>query len=116
MCLSRRRTAIPASRLDSFLREFARQASEKQDLFEALEQNGVDIKTRFSERIEELMEKIDILRQRAADAGAIRRDVETADIMNLVSGTCHAAGHSGVDEAGFQRLVNIVLSGLQPTN
>jgi AcrR family transcriptional regulator len=102
--------------LNSFLREFARQASEKQDLFEALEQNGVDIKTRFSERIDELMEKIDILRQRAADAGAIRRDVETGDIMNLVSGTCHAAGHSGVDEAGFQRLVNIVLSGLQPSN
>jgi AcrR family transcriptional regulator len=102
--------------LNSFLREFARQASEKQDLFEALEQNGVDIKTRFSERIDELMEKIDILRQRAADAGAIRRDVETGDIMNLVSGTCHAAGHSGVDEASFQRLVNIVLSGLQPSN
>jgi AcrR family transcriptional regulator len=106
----------PGVALDSFLREFARQASEKQDLFEALEQNGVDIKTRFSERIDELMEKIDTLRERAADAGAIRRDVETSDIMNLVSGTCHAAGHSGVDEAGFQRLVNIVLSGLQPTN
>lgn len=106
----------PGVALDSFLREFARQASEKQDLFEALEQNGVDIKTRFSERIDELMVKIDTLRERAADAGAIRRDVETSDIMNLVSGTCHAAGHSGVDEAGFQRLVNIVLSGLQPTN
>lgn len=105
----------PGVALNSFLRNFARQASEKQDLFEALEQNGVDIKTRFSERIDELMEKIDVLRQRAADAGAIRRDVETSDIMNLVSGTCHAAGHSGVDEAGFQRLLNIVLSGLQPT-
>jgi AcrR family transcriptional regulator len=108
--------ADPGLALNTFLREFARQASEKQDLFEALEQNGVDIKTRFSERIDELMEKIDVLRQRAADAGAIREDVETSDILNLVSGTCHAAGHSGVDEAGFQRLVNIVLAGLQPTN
>jgi AcrR family transcriptional regulator len=108
--------ADPGLALNAFLREFARQASEKQDLFEALEQNGVDIKTRFSERIDELMEKIDVLRQRAADAGAIREDVETSDILNLVSGTCHAAGHSGVDEAGFQRLVNIVLAGLQPTN
>jgi AcrR family transcriptional regulator len=108
--------ADPGLALNTFLREFARQASEKQDLFEALEQNGVDIKTRFSERIDELMEKIDVLRQRAADAGAIREDVETSDILNLVSGTCHAAGHSGVDEAGFQRLVNIVLAGLQPTD
>ncbi|MCU1363788.1 MAG: TetR/AcrR family transcriptional regulator [Acidimicrobiaceae bacterium] len=104
----------PGAALAAFLREFARQASEKQDLFEALEQTGVDIKSRFSERIEELVEKIDVLRRRAAHAGAIRRDVETSDIMNLISGTCHAAGHSGVDEAGFQRLVGIVLSGLQP--
>jgi AcrR family transcriptional regulator len=106
----------PGAALCTFLREFAHQASEKQDLFEALEQNGVDIKTRFSERIDELMEKIDTLRRRAADVGAIRCDVETSDIMNLVSGTCHAAGHSGVDEAGFERLVNIVLAGLQPTS
>jgi AcrR family transcriptional regulator len=105
----------PGAALAAFLREFARQASEKQDLFEALEQTGVDIKSRFSERIEELVEKIDVLRRRAADAGAIRCDVETSDIMNLISGTCHAAGHSGVDEAGFQRLVGIVLSGLQPS-
>src|SRR5271170_1892750 len=41
--------ADPGLALNTFLREFARQASEKQDLFEALEQNGVDIKTRFSE-------------------------------------------------------------------
>jgi AcrR family transcriptional regulator len=108
--------AEPGVALYTFLREFARQASEKQDLFEALEQNGVDIKTRFSERIDELMEKIDVLRQRAAVVGAIREDVETMDILNLVSGTCHAAGHAGVDEASFQRLVNIVLAGLQPTN
>jgi AcrR family transcriptional regulator len=106
----------PGVALCSFLREFAHQASEKQDLFEALEQNGVDIKTLFSERIDELMEKIDILRRRAADVGAIRCDVETSDIMNLVSGTCHAAGHAGVDEAGFERLLNIVIAGLQPTN
>jgi AcrR family transcriptional regulator len=106
----------PGLALCDFLREFARQASEKQDLFEALEQNGVDIKTRFSERIDVLLAKIDLLRRRAADAGAIRRDVETGDIMNLVSGTCHAAGHAGVDEAGFERLVGIVIAGLQPTN
>jgi AcrR family transcriptional regulator len=106
----------PGAAFNDFLREFARQASEKQDLFEALEQNGVDVKTRFSELIDELMKKLDTLRQRAASAGAIRTDVETMDIMNLVSGTCHAAGHSRVDEAGFQRLVNIVIAGLQPTN
>ncbi|MFY9783403.1 MAG: helix-turn-helix domain-containing protein [Acidimicrobiales bacterium] len=102
--------------LDGFLREFARQAAEKQDLFEALQQAGIDIKAHFAGRVDELVEKIDVLRRRAVDAGAIRSDVETNDILNLVMGTCHAAGHAGVDEAGLQRLVNIVIAGLQPTS
>jgi AcrR family transcriptional regulator len=105
----------PGVALDAFLREFARQAADKQDLFEALGQAGIDIKARFSDRVDELMARIDLLRQRAVDAGAIRGDVETQDILNLVIGTCHAAGHSGSDGQALQRCVGIVLAGLQPT-
>lgn len=106
----------PGVALDAFLREFARQAADKQDLFEALGQAGIDIKARFSDRVDELMARIDVLRQRAVDAGAIRGDVETQDILNLVIGTCHAAGHSGSDDQALQRCVGIVLAGLQPTS
>ncbi|HWD95469.1 MAG TPA: TetR/AcrR family transcriptional regulator [Acidimicrobiales bacterium] len=108
--------AEPGAALDAFLREFARQASEKQDLFEALGQAGVDIKSRFAERVDELMSRIDTLRQRAVESGAIRSDVETSDILNLIMGTCHAAGHSRADEQGLQRLVSIVIAGIQPTS
>jgi hypothetical protein len=55
-----------------------------------------------------------VLRQRAVDAGAIRGDVDTQDIMNLVMGTCHAAGQSGTDDQAVQRCVGIVIAGLQP--
>jgi AcrR family transcriptional regulator len=107
--------AEPGAALDAFLREFARQAADKQDLFEALGQAGIDIKARFSDRVEELIARIDVLRQRAVDANAIRGDVQTQDILNLVMGTCHAAGHSGSDDGALQRCVGIVLAGLQPT-
>ncbi|MGB8178547.1 MAG: TetR/AcrR family transcriptional regulator [Acidimicrobiales bacterium] len=99
--------------LDAFLREFARQASDKKDLFEALEKSGFDFKARFADRVEELVARIDVLRRRAVDAGAIRGDVDTQDIMNLVMGTCHAAAQSGTDDQAVQRCVGIVLAGLQ---
>jgi AcrR family transcriptional regulator len=108
------KTADPRVALDAFLREFARQASDKKDLFEALEQSGFDFKVRFADQVDELLSRIDVLRQRAVDAGAIRGDVDTQDIMNLVMGTCHAAGQSGTDDQAVQRCVGIVIAGLQP--
>jgi AcrR family transcriptional regulator len=104
----------PAIALDTFLREFARQAAEKQDLFEALDQAGIDFKSRIAGFVDELNQRVDVLRQRAVAAGAIRSDVDTNDIMNLVIGSCHAAGHNGADGEGIQRLVSIVIAGLQP--
>jgi AcrR family transcriptional regulator len=107
-------TADPRVALDEFLREFARQASDKKDLFEALEKSGFDFKARFADQVDELVARIDVLRQRAVDAGVIRGDVDTQDIMNLVMGTCHAATQSGTDNQAVQRCVGIVIAGLQP--
>jgi hypothetical protein len=47
-------------------------------------------------------------------SGAVRSDVATADILNLVVGSCHAAGQNGIDVAGLDRLINIVIAGIQP--
>jgi AcrR family transcriptional regulator len=106
----------PGAALCTFLRKFATQAADKQDLFEALSQAGIDFKSRFSDQVEILIERIDRLRRRAVEAGAVRADVETTDILNLIMGSCHAAGHSGVDGEGLQRLVGIVIAGLQPAH
>jgi AcrR family transcriptional regulator len=106
----------PRAALDAFLREFARQASDKQDLFEALEQSGFDFKARFADHVDQLLARIDVLRRRAVEAGSIRDDIETLDLMNLVMGTCHAAGHSSKDDQALQRCVGIVIAGLQPTS
>jgi AcrR family transcriptional regulator len=107
----------PGEALFTFLREFARQAAAKQDLFEALSQAGIDFKSQFADQVEMMVQRVDRLRQRAADAGDIRADVQTTDILNLVMGSCHAAGHVSVkDDDCLQRLVGIVLDGLAPTH
>lgn len=104
----------PADALDAFLRDFARQAAEKQDLFEALDQAGIDFKSRFAGLVDELNHHVEVLRLSAVNAGSLRDDVNSGDIINLIIGTCHAAGHSGADGEDVQRLVSVVIAGLQP--
>jgi hypothetical protein len=57
---------------------------------------------------------IDLLRERAVNAGKVRSDVETQDILDWIMGSCHAAGHTGSADVSLQRLVNILLAGIQP--
>jgi AcrR family transcriptional regulator len=104
----------PGTALFNFLRVFATEVSDKQDLFESLIQAGIDIKSKLADQVEELMRRVDVLRRLAVDAGTVREDVTTSDMLNLVMGTCHAAGHSGNDDEGLLRLVNIVIAGIQP--
>ncbi len=106
----------PAAAFEGFLRELAVQAAEKQDLFEALGQAGIDFKARCSDMVDELVRRVDVLRRRAVDAGALRDDVGASEILNLVMGTCNAASHNRTDVAGLQRLVSIVIAGLQPVS
>jgi AcrR family transcriptional regulator len=102
--------------LCSFLREFAHQTAEKHDLFDALGQAGIDIKARFSDVFDELMTRIEVLRQRAVDAGGVREDVATKDMLNLVMGSCYAASQSGDDGVSLQLLVDVILAGIKNTN
>ncbi len=105
--------ADPGQALFAFLHEFARQAAEKRDLFEALNRAGIDVKSQFSDLLEQLMRVVDVLRERAVDCGAIKDDVSTGDILALISGSCNAAGHNGFDHDGLQRLINIVIAGIR---
>jgi len=101
--------------LFSFLRTMAGQASAKRDLFEALGSAGIDIKSQCSEMMDEIKRNVDLLRQRAVDAGALRNDVSTEEIFGLVMGACQASTHAGSDETGCQRMVEIVCDGLRST-
>jgi AcrR family transcriptional regulator len=103
----------PGPALFSFLQEFSGQAASKRDLFEALGSAGIDLKARCSDLFEELMRSVAALLSRAVAVGAVRADVPANEIVGLIVGTCHAAGDSGVTEAGLGRMVAVVLDGLR---
>lgn len=106
--------AEPGEALFLFLREFAKQASVKRDLFEALSSAGIELEAQCSGLLVELTAGIELLLQRAVALGAVRSDVPTAALLSLIAGSCHAAGQSGMDDASLQQMVEIVIDGLRP--
>lgn len=104
----------PGAALFSFLREMAEHASAKRDLFDALSSAGIDIKSRCADLLGEMMRGVDALLSRAVAAGAVRDDLSAQEIVSLVIGTCHAGAESGLDRFGRQRMVGVVIDGLQP--
>jgi AcrR family transcriptional regulator len=112
----RTQTDVPdaGEALFGFLRQFAVLASAKRDLFEAMGSAGFDIKSQCSFMVDEMKRNIDTLRRRAVDAGALRTDVSTDEMVGLVMGACQAGEHTGTDIGGCQRMVEIVCDGLRP--
>ncbi|MGO9912408.1 MAG: TetR/AcrR family transcriptional regulator [Acidimicrobiales bacterium] len=99
--------------LFAFLHDFARQASAKHDLFDALGAAGIDIKSQCAGMLDEMMARIDRLRERAVAAGAIRSDVATEELVGLVIGACQVDGHKTADDARIQRMISIICDGLR---
>ena len=94
----------------SFLEAFLRYAQGKRtflnELHEAFDKHP-DLKLRSKERIDDAMDRIV---RRAQDAGAIRTDVNGAEIMQLVGPVCINATLSNDQSA---RLLNTILDGLR---
>jgi len=103
----------PADALFSFLHRFATEASAKQDLFDAMNAAGFDIKSRCAEMVDELKEGMDVLIARAKAVAAIRPDVTTDEAMGLIVGVCMAARQAGLDDPSCQRMVQIVCDGMR---
>ena len=97
-----------------FLMRVADEASLKHDLFDALTAAGIDVKSRCGYSVHELETGIDRLRQRAVDAGAVRGDVTTAEIMGLVISACRVMERPGVDKESTRQMVGIICDGLRP--
>lgn len=105
--------AEPGDALFSFLGQFAQQASAKHDLFDALSSAGIDIKSTCAGMVDEMKRSIDVLLQRAVEAGSVRSDVSAEEMIGLVVGACQVQSHSGLDDAGVLRMVRVVCDGLR---
>jgi AcrR family transcriptional regulator len=112
LCETTRQLAVgevPDEAVFSFLREFGRQASAKQDLFDAMDAAGLDIKSTCAASVEDLKRGIDLLLEQAKAAGAVRDDVATDEVMGLIVGACH----SKQDDLACQRMVEIICDGIR---
>jgi AcrR family transcriptional regulator len=103
----------PGAAFFGFLREFARNATNKRDLFDSLSAAGIDVKSQCAETFDVLRERIELLLERAQGAGAVRNDVTAPDVIGLVVGSCLAAEQSGLAATSPERMLDVVLDGLR---
>ena len=104
--------ADPGEAFFSFLDRMADEVRLKQDLFEALGDAGIDVKSSCGELMEELESGVDKLRERAVDAGVLRDDVTTQQAIGLVVGTCMASRRPDM-ALGSQQMLKVVYDGLR---
>jgi AcrR family transcriptional regulator len=88
-------------------------ATSKRDLADALARAGVDVRAAAAAPFEQLQTQVGDLLARAQAQGAVRGDVETAELIALISGTCMAAEHHGCTDSG-RKLTGILCDGLRP--
>jgi AcrR family transcriptional regulator len=106
-------SADPGEAFFAFLDRMADEVRLKHDLFDALSAAGIDFKSRCGELADELESGIDNLRQRAVDAGALRGDVTTPEVMGLVVGACVASRRPDMQKLGCQQMLQVVYDGLR---
>jgi AcrR family transcriptional regulator len=105
----------PGETLFSFLREMVGASMAKRELIEALASAGVDLKARAGAHFEELRSAVGVLLERAQEAGAVRPDIETDDLMALTSSCCQIAMARHTEgPGGALRLTAFVFDGLRP--
>lgn len=107
----------PGTALCSFLSEFASQMVAKRDLIEALNDAGIDFKSNFESQcgslLDEFKQQVATLLGRAQSTGAVRRDTSVEEVLGLIGGVCHSGAQAGIDAAGMQRMVGVILDGLR---
>ena len=101
----------PDQALFEFLGRLASEAASKRNLIDALVGAGYDIKATSSETKAALEEVFQVLLSRAQSAGLVRGDVQPADLMSLVMGTC-ALGSERSD-CSQSRMMAVVCAGLR---
>jgi AcrR family transcriptional regulator len=102
----------PGAALFDFLDELGEQIATKRDLSDALANAGVDIKEHAAYLADEMRKYLDLMLERAQQAGAVRTDISCPDVFALVVGTCKASD-SGIDGAARVRMLKVVCDGLR---
>lgn len=87
----------------------------KRDLVDAMSGAGIDVTAPSSPASRELRDAVGALLERAQQAGAVRRDLRTTDIMALVAGIVIATQRQGGDPTMPNRIFSVLCDGLRAT-
>ncbi|MFC6885623.1 MULTISPECIES: TetR/AcrR family transcriptional regulator [Actinomadura] len=99
----------PGAAFFGFFTRVVERAATKNALSGALADAGIDPRQATGEAGAALKRALGTLLERAQAAGAVRADVTLAEVLALLAGMSHAAGHGGDGRA-----LEIVFDGLRP--
>lgn len=103
----------PARALFEFFTGMVAQAAAKKTVIDLLAETGTDV--RVAEAAEVLRDGIGTLLIRAQRVGAIRADVQIAEVMALLISTCQGALQATWNEDLQRRALAVIFDGLRPT-
>jgi len=104
----------PGEALRSFLRQAVAQGEVKNALAAMLTSAGVDLHEAAGEAQQEVRRALGTLLRSAQETGAVRRDLEVADLIGLLAGTSKAIEYAGTDRTARDRILAVILDGLRP--
>ena len=113
---ARAASSEPGAALSGFIDRLVAEARAKRDLVDALARADVDITATVSETAADIRDAIGVLLARAQRAGAVRRDIGTAELMGLLSGLMSAVRSPSASTADPELMLAVLRSGLAPQN
>jgi AcrR family transcriptional regulator len=103
----------PGAAFFDFLTRIINQSPAKNLLVDALAAAGVDVDSTIAHVGQELLQIVNTLLVRAQQAGAVRTDVQTADLIPIIIGASRAIEHAAADDTLQPRVLRLILDGLR---
>jgi AcrR family transcriptional regulator len=102
----------PATALFGFFSSMVEQAAAQKTVVDLLAAAGSDVQVTAA--VQSLEHGIGTLLARAQQVGAVREDVQIAEVMALITSACQGALHGGWDQRLRQRTLAVIFNGLRP--
>jgi AcrR family transcriptional regulator len=104
----------PSTAFFEFFHSVVDHAASKAALADALAGAGIDPATAVADVADEARRAIEVLLDRARQAGAVRSDLGVAEVFALLVGASRAAEYAGTDQDLAARVLAIVFDGMRP--
>ena len=108
------RLAAATDGLEVFLRHAVEQAEVKNALAGLLTAAGIDPAATVDGVRDDLLAALGALLGHAQKSGAVRPDLQVADLIGLLAGASRAVEYAGSDPSARERILAVIVDGLRP--